>query len=139
MAKHYECHCCGAVSRRVPMDLLCGACTTLAELVRVLDPNPPPPRRIWDDFGGCLDDPVTRDGRQALEEKLAAIFAEVTDRYGSETVRVRIASRGLNDWAKWRYEAWFTKRDGRVLPPEPSLFQAMRDAWQTRKQARISI
>ena len=133
MAKYFECHCCGAVSRRMPIDLLCSACTTLAGLVKVLDPNPPPPRGIWDDFGGCLDDPVTRDGRQALEQKLDAIFAEVTDRYGSETVRVRIASRGLNDWAKWQYEAWLAKREDRDPPAEPSLFKAMRDAWAARK------
>jgi hypothetical protein len=109
----------------------------LAELVKVLDPNPPPPRGIWDDFGGCLDDPITRDGRQALEGKLDAIFAEVTAEWGAEHIRRHIANRGSNDWQKWRYEAWLARHEGRVPPDEPSLFRAMQDAWVDRKRQGI--
>jgi hypothetical protein len=81
--------------------------------------------------------PVTRDGRQALEGKLDAIFTEVTAEWGAEHIRRHIANRGSNDWQKWRYESWLARHEGRVPPAEPSLFQAIRDAWWARKRQGI--
>lgn len=127
--KIYYCPCCGSFTRRMWIDPLCPACETVAELLMILDPIPT--SRRPGEVG--RNNPFEFMSREQLEGKLAISFRRLTDRWGAQTIRARIASRGLNDWAKWFYENWLAKHEGRISPPEPSLFAALRDAWRTRQ------
>jgi hypothetical protein len=65
--------------------------------------------------------------REVIEAKVRELFAQLLERDGFDGARAYVEKRSGNAWVVWHFDKWLAEREGRQSPPQPLLFEAIRE------------